>query len=310
MKRDPALIAVCYITIYLVWGSTYFFIKWSVETIPPLYVLAVRWTIGGVLLLGFSIFRGTLRSLPPWRELAAAAVSGILLLLVGNGLITIAEREVDSYIAALLASSAPILVAVLDRLVIRKTLTPTRILGVVFGFAGVSLMLYNGGSLTASFSPAVLVCAAGVASWGLGTSLGHRFPVSKDNTVNSGIQMLLVGLVSLFGGLIFNAPARGFIAGISARSAIGVLYLGVVGSLAFSAYTYLISHEPAERIVSYALVNPLIALFLGLALDRETPTRFLFLGVPLILCGLAFTFYGERLMARFYRGRGREAHGG
>ncbi len=309
MKRGTALIAACYITIYLVWGSTYFFIKWSVETIPPLYVLAVRWTIGGVLLLGFSIARRTLRSLPSWRELAAAAASGILFLLVGNGLITLAEKEVDSYVAALLASSAPILVAILDRLVIRKTLSPTRILGVVSGFSGVALMLYNGRSLAASFSPAVLLCVAGVVSWSLATSLGHRFPVSKDNTVNSGFQMLFIGLASLFGSWIFNAPPREFIAGISARSAVGVLYLGVIGSLAFSAYTYLISFEPAERVVSYALVNPLIALFLGLALGSETPTPYLFLGVPLILCGLGFTFYGERLAAWFRRERGREARG-
>ncbi len=304
MKREPALIALCYLTIYLVWGSTYFFIKWSVETIPPLYVLAIRWTIGGVLLLGFSLGRGTLRSLPPWRELAAAALSGFLLLLVGNGLITLAEKEVDSYIAALLAASAPILVAVLDRLVIRKALNLSRVLGVVFGFTGVVLMLYNGGSLTASLNTTVLICAAGVGSWALGTSLGHRLPVSKNNTVNSGIQMLLIGLVSLIGGLSFGAPPRDFVAAISLRSAVGVLYLGVIGSLAFSAYTYLISCEPAERIVSYALVNPLIALFLGLALDGENPTPYLSIGVPLILCGLALTFYGERLLARLRRGAG------
>jgi len=73
-----------------------------------------------------------------------------------------------------------------------------------------------------------------------------------------------------------------------------VLYLGIFGSLAFSAYTYLVSVEPAERVVSYALVNPLIALVIGLGLAGESATPLLHLGVPLALVGLAFMLYGER----------------
>jgi drug/metabolite transporter (DMT)-like permease len=83
----------------------------------------------------------------------------------------------------------------------------------------------------------------------------------------------------------------------SAISLVGVLYLGVIGSLAFSAYTYLVAVEPAERVVSYALVNPIIALVLGLWLASESPTPYLAIGVPLALVGLTFMFYGERLLA-------------
>jgi drug/metabolite transporter (DMT)-like permease len=304
MKRQPGLVIASYATIYLVWGSTYFFIRQSVLTIPPMWVLAIRWLIGGALLLGFAGVRGLLRPLPSARSVLSSVVLGTLLILGGNGLITIAERRVDSYVAALLASSTPIIVAVIDSALLRKSLTLARVLGVVLGFAGVGVLLYNGQSLASSLSPPVLIGLAGILSWGLATSLGHRFPVSGDNTVNSGIQMLFVGLVSLGVCVVIGPPPTAVLAGASAMSLVSVLYLGVLGSLAFSAYTYLIQAEPAERVVSYALVNPIIALFLGLVLGGETATPYLALGVAVVLVGLAFMLYGERLLA-WMRGRTR-----
>ncbi|MGA2379301.1 MAG: EamA family transporter [Spirochaetia bacterium] len=297
MKRQPGLVIASYATIYLVWGSTYFFIRQSVLTIPPMWVLAIRWLIGGGLLLGVSAARGGLKKLPSVRNILSAIVLGTLLLLAGNGGITIAELNVDSYVAALLASSTPILVALFDSLLLRKSLTAARVLGVVIGFAGVAVLLYNGHSLATSLNASVLIGLGGVLCWGLATSLGHRFPVSGDNTVNSGIQMLFVGIVSYLACAVIGPTPGAVLKAASVISLVGVLYLGVIGSLAFSAYTYLVAVEPAERVVSYALVNPLIALVLGLGFAAETPTPYLALGVPLALVGLAFMLYGERLAA-------------
>ena len=297
MKRQPAAIAACYATIYIVWGSTYYFIRQSVATISPAWVMAIRWIIGGALLLGVALVRGGLKTFPSFRNILSAAILGTLLILVGNGGITIAERTIDSYIAALLASSTPIIVAVFDALLLHKPLTLARILGVVIGFAGVAVLLYNGHSIGSSFTTSVLIGCAGVLSWGLATSLGHRFPVSGDNMVNSGIQMLFVGIVSLAIGLVFGPSPAKVISAMSLASLFGVLYLGIVGSFAFSAYTYLVAVEPAERLVSYAFVNPLIALLIGLGLAGESATPLLHFGVPLALVGLAFMLYGERLFS-------------
>jgi drug/metabolite transporter (DMT)-like permease len=109
--------------------------------------------------------------------------------------------------------------------------------------------------------------------------------------------MLFVGIVSLLVCIVIGPAPGPVLASASLVSAAGVLYLGVVGSAAFSAYTYLVAVEPAERLVSYALVNPIIALALGLWLAAETPTPFLAIGVPLALVGLAFMLYGERFFA-------------
>lgn len=296
-KARASLVIACYLVIYLVWGSTYFFIRQSVMTIPPLGVMAVRWTIGGALLIGFAAVRGAFRTVPTGREILSSIVLGILLILGGNGLITVAERRIDSYIASLLASSTPIFVALFDAVLLRKKLTLARIVGVVIGFAGVAVLLYNGQSVLSSLTPAVLIGLAGVVSWALATSLGHRFPVSGDNTVNSGLQMLFVGLVCCAIGLIVGPAPSVIVSHMSGASLFGVLYLGVFGSLAFSAYTYLVTVEPAERVVSYALVNPLIALVIGLGFGSESATPLLRFGVPLALIGLLFMLYGERIFA-------------
>jgi drug/metabolite transporter (DMT)-like permease len=297
MKRQPALIIVCYATIYLVWGSTYFFIRRAVASVSPAWVMGLRWTIGGVLLLGISAARGAFKVRPSLRNVASAAVLGILLILVGNGGITIAEQRIESYIAALIASSTPIVVAVFDGLLLKKRLTLARILGVVIGVGGVAVLLYNGQSVRSSLTPAVLIGIVAIISWGLATSLGHRFPVNGDNMVNSGIQMLFIGIVSLAIALLIGpSPAATFHA-MTPGSLFGILYLGILGSIGFSAYTYLVTVEPAERVVSYALVNPLIALIIGLGFGGESPTPFLQYGVPLALVGLAFMLYGEKLFA-------------
>jgi drug/metabolite transporter (DMT)-like permease len=188
-------------------------------------------------------------------------------------------------------------VAVFDALFLRKPLTLARVLGVVIGFGGVAVLLYNGHSIRSTFSLSMVAGIVGVASWGLATSLGHRFPVSGDNTTNSGIQMLFVGVVSLAASFALGPSPASVLSAASARSLFGILYLGVVGSIAFSAYTFLVAAEPAARVVSYALVNPLIALVIGLGIGGETPTPLLPLGVPLVLLGLAFMLYGERSLA-------------
>jgi drug/metabolite transporter (DMT)-like permease len=293
--RAAALVVLCYTTVYIVWGSTYFFIRQAVLTIPPLYVVGLRWTVGGGLLLAFTAATGRLKKLPSLRQVGSSVLLGFLLLLVGNGLISIAERTIDSYIAALASASTPILVALFDRVLLKKRLAGLRAIAVAGGFAGVALLLYNGQPLGSALNTAILIDLAGVLSWSLATSLGHRFPVPGDSLVNSGVQMFSVGVVALGGSLLLGARPAQVLAGASPLSWLSVLYLAVVGAVAYAAFTYLVTREPAERVVSYALVNPLIALLLGLGLGAEKPTPLLWAGVPLVLAALALMLYGERI---------------
>lgn len=293
MSKKTSLVLISYLTIYIVWGSTYFFIKMAVETIPPFYVIGIRWLVGGVLILGFALLTGRFKRLPTLGEVGSATLLGVLLLLAGNGLLSVAERKVDSYLVALVLALTPIIIAIFDWLLFKKRLSVMNMLGIIVGISGVALLLYNGKSITSSFTPDLFLVICGLTSWSFATSLGHKINVYPDTLVNSGIQMLIVGVGCML-AMVFSEPSFGeMMPQFSIPSWTGVWYLAIIGSLAFCAYTYLIANEPAIRISSYAFINPLIATFLGLVVGKENPVPFLFYAFPLILLGLFLMIYGE-----------------
>jgi drug/metabolite transporter (DMT)-like permease len=293
LRRQKILIIACYVTLYVVWGSTYFFIKMAVEAIPPFYVVGLRFIGGSALLFGLATIGGRLKARPTLRQVLASLLIGALLLVGGNGLITIAEQEVDSYLAALIIASTPMVVAFFDRVLLKKRISPINLVGIGVGIAGVTFLLYDGNSLAGSFSPSILLVVAGVGCWGLGTSLGHRLRGYPDPLVNSGIQMLSIGVACMAGASLVYPPLPQVLAAAPLRSELAVLYLATMGTLAFAAYTYLIAHEPAIQVVSYSLVNPVIATLLGLVVGDESPVPLLALGLPLVLIGVALMLYGE-----------------
>jgi drug/metabolite transporter (DMT)-like permease len=298
MRKTKILIVLCYLTLYVVWGSTYFFIKMAVETIPPLYVLGLRFSGGSMLLLGLAMLARRLRARPTFRQILASVFLGSLLLLGGNGLITIAEQTVDSYITALIIAATPMIVATFDWILLRKRISPVRLGGITVGMLGVALLLYNSDAPRAGLSPEILMVIGGVGCWGLATSLGHRMKTYPDPLVNSGIQMIFVGVVSLIAVSFIYPPLPQILPQVSLRSGLALLYLAVVGSLAFGAFTYLIAHEPAIRVSSYSLVNPVFATLLGLLVGDETPVPLLAIGLPLVLLGVALMLYGEAVLAQ------------
>lgn len=297
--RKPVLpILVAYATLYLVWGSTYFAIKTAVETIPPAFVVGFRFFFGGLLLLGLSFAKGGLRKRPTGKEFLAAAFFAVFLLLGGNGLVTLGERSVDSYLAALVIAATPLGVALFNRVLLGIPVSGTGLAGIAAGLAGVGCILFDGSSLSSSLSPDVLLIVGAVLSWSLATSLGRKIKGYGDVMAGSGIQMIMAGGVCLIAVLAASRGSVPAMSGFSGMSWMGLAYLTVPGSLAFFAYTYLIAHEPSLRVVSYALVNPLIAVMLGILLGGETPAPLLWLGLPLILLGVFLMLYGGTLVER------------
>jgi drug/metabolite transporter (DMT)-like permease len=137
VKKGSAMVIACYLTIYFVWGSTYFFIKMAVETIPPFYVLGFRFLIGGILFFVVSLAGGRMKPFPKAREILSALVLGTLLLLVANGLVTVAEKQISSYIVALVLASTPIFVAFFNRCIFKMPISPIRLAGILIGVIGV-----------------------------------------------------------------------------------------------------------------------------------------------------------------------------
>lgn len=297
--RKTSLIVISYISIYLIWGSTYFFTKLAVADLSAAYIILVRYLTGTIILFVISFLRKEIFRFPGKREILSAVFIASFLMLGGNGLVTIGEIYVDSYIAALIISLVPFVIAFFNRVVFKINMSLYKTAGILIGVTGVGLILHNGQSIAESLSsPGILFIFAAVISWSFGTSAGHRLKVYPGIFMQVAMQMMVVTVVSALIILIGNVPASTVSEGVSVLSIASVLYLGVFGSLALVAYNYLLKHEPSIRISSYSMVNPVIATLLGVFAGGEVLRPLFFFGLPLILAGLFLLLYGDVLISR------------
>jgi drug/metabolite transporter (DMT)-like permease len=277
--------------IYVVWGSTYLAIRIMVETLPPLLCAGIRFLVAGAVLAAILLLRGGPRRFAvPVRELGGAAVIGAALLMGGNGGITVGEKHVPSALTALVAASIPLWVVVLRRLSGERVSFGT-LAGVALGFAGVALLVSQGGEGTVD-PGAMLLVVAGAASWAAGTFASSRIRLPADPLVSTALQMLIGGALLFALGLVLEPG--GIPADAQPRSWLALGYLIVFGSLlAFTAYTWLLAHAPVSQVATYAYVNPVIALILGWAVLAEAVTAFVLVGAVLVVVAVALVIRHE-----------------
>jgi drug/metabolite transporter (DMT)-like permease len=258
--------------IYLIWGSTYLAIRVMVETMPPALGAGARFLLAGSLMLVLLAgTRGGVRAIAiPWRELAGCALIGSLLAAGGNGLVTVAERDVPSGLAALLVATVPLWI-VLYRTVGGDRVAGATLGGVALGFVGVGVLLLPGGRPSGVHIGMALLIVLAAASWGFGSWIAPRVPHPQDALVSTAWQMLVGGGVMVLGGLVAGEAGSVDVGEFSTKSIAGFAYLVIVGSvIAFSCYAYLLQHAPISQVSTYAYVNPVIAVVLGaLVLDEH-----------------------------------------
>ncbi|MCK5651605.1 MAG: EamA family transporter, partial [Gemmatimonadetes bacterium] len=282
--RRPRVLAAL-VSLYLIWGSTYLAIWFAIDTLPPFLMAGFRFVVAGGLLYGWARSRGAPHpSLRFWRT---AAVTGALMLAGGNGAVVWAELFVPTGLVALLVATVPLWIVLLDW-AWGKGRAPAvgTILGVLWGFAGVVLLITGGEIGQGSRNDLLggLLVLGGAAAWATGSVVSRYAARPSAPGIGTAMQMLCGGLVLLAIGL-----ARGEIGTIdpgqiSAASVLALCYLVVFGSLvAFSAYIWLLRNTTPAVAVTYAYVNPVVALFLGWALVGEPLTSRTLLAALIIL---------------------------
>jgi drug/metabolite transporter (DMT)-like permease len=275
--------------IYLIWGSTYLAIRLMVETVPPALGAGARFVLAGGAMLAVLAARGrggaAIRL--PARQLAGCALVGTLLAAGGNGLVTVAERDVPSGLAALLVATVPLWIVLWRTLSGDRVAGPT-IAGVALGFGGVAVLLLPGGRPDSVHIGMALLVVLAAASWGLGSVIAQRIPMPGDAIVSTGWQLLFGGLVLLAGG--FGAGEGGAldVGAFSGKSIAAFAYLVVVGSIvAFSCYAWLLAHAPIAQVSTYAYVNPVIAVALGAVFLDERIAPETVAGMALVVVSVA-----------------------
>ena len=283
--REKSVVAALAI-VYVIWGSTYLAIKIGLETMPPFFMQGTRFVIGSAAVLGFLRWRGV-----PWPnriQVRNAAVVGLLLLIGGLGLVTLAEdRGVDTGLVATIIAIQPMLMSLWGG--IWKS-WPRRIewLGMLIGLIGVAILMSDKG-LSGSWSGVSLVFIACI-NWSFGSALSRRISM-PDGPMTTGIEMAAAAV----GYMLLSFLRSEDIAMPSLKSALGVAYLIVFGSIvAFSAFTYLIANVRGPLAMSYAYVNPAIAVLLGILFSNESLSVNMAVALPVILVGVAIVTNANR----------------
>ncbi|MBV9823755.1 MAG: EamA family transporter [Actinobacteria bacterium] len=280
------------VVVYVVWGSTYLAIRVGVRDLPPGILAGARYLLAGLLLYPIAIASGPaeLRTedRPNRAQWAGCAVVGVLLLVFGNGGVTVAEQTVPSALAAVLVATVPLWMVLFGVLLQRDRVRPLAALGLVVGLAGVAV-LAGGGPLSGHLA-GVLVILGASASWGLGSVLGHRLPLPRRALLGAAMQMLVAGVVLLAVAAAGGEFSRVHWAAVHASSWWAFAWLVVPGSIVgFTAYGYALAQLPRPTVATYAYVNPVVAVALGVLLLNEAFTLRAALGTALVVGSVVLT---------------------
>jgi drug/metabolite transporter (DMT)-like permease len=268
VTASPARVWAALAVVYVVWGSTYLFILLASRTLPVFAMSSLRFLIAGGLLYAWAVRRGDVEGdRPGRREWIAAVIVGALLFLVGNAGVAWAEKRVDTGIASLIIAAVPLWMALFDRAVCGQRLTGLAVTGLAVGFAGVALLAWPTGTGHVDVAGAVALLISG-AGWAAGSLYSRRAPLPRRPFVSAGMQMLTGGVLLAIVALATGEAAQ--IHSVSTESLLALAYLIVIGSwLAFSAYAWLLRSTRTSLVSTYAYVNPLVAVFLGWAVENE-----------------------------------------
>lgn len=252
-----ALAAVCFF-----WGTTYLAIRMALESLPPLMLVGLRYTISGSLLLLIAFFAKA--HLPSGRELAYTALFGVIIIGIGNGCLAFAEEWIPSGLAALFITTSPFWMVGMEALIPggERLHAPT-LVGMLVGLAGTALLVAPNAIQQGIGGPSLkgfLLLQFGCCGWGFGSILQRRHETKAHPVVSGAVQQLATGLVFLGPAFLTKTQPIHW----TPRSTAALAYLVTFGAIiGYSAYLYALDKLPVSVVSIYFYVNPVVAVFLG-----------------------------------------------
>lgn len=277
-----------WLSVCIIWGTTYLAIRIALETIPPALLGGLRFLVAGVILC--IVVRVLDRPLPSPAQWPRHALLGALLLGVGNGAVVAAEQWIPSGIAAVGVAALPFWMAGSEAAMGGARVSRQAMLGLALGFAGIVVLIWPslfvsdvGGGLR--FAAGVLLVQLACVGWAIGSSFSRRTSSDTTPLAASALQQLFGGLLMLTVATVLGEWKE---LSFTPRTMAAEIYLIVFGSLvAYSAYLYALQHLPVATVSLYAYINPIIAVMLGALLAGEPFTPRIAAAAALVLAGVA-----------------------
>jgi drug/metabolite transporter (DMT)-like permease len=301
--------------IYFIWGSTYLAVRFAVETMPPLTMVAARsLTAGAILYLWARLRYGARPTLQHWKS---AALVGALLFVGGHGGLSWAQQRVPSGVAALFIGTIPVWMTLIQAVTGgASSIGPRTVAGILAGSAAVWLLAGPQELLGSEPADAVgsIVLMLAALSWSLGSRVSQLSARPNSVTLVTGMYLLAGGFLSFLAAAVGGELEAVRIDLISARSAVALGYLIVFGSLvAFAAYTWLLGRTTLGALSTYAFVNPVVALLIGYMLGGEPLNARVLAAAALVVLGVVLILTewgGKHVAAQSARSKSRLAHAG
>ena len=299
-KRSVVIIA--FAALYLIWGSTYLGIRFSIETIPPFLMAGARFVLAGMIMYAVAWSQGIGES--NWRNWRTSLIIGACLLLGGNGGVTISEKYIESGLAALIVAIVPIYIVLLGWLTgMAPRPTPVMWMGLAGGFLGVGTLFGPGLHVhsTTGRNPAIGISILLVTSfiWSAGSLYSRVAKHAASPFLTAAQQMICGGILLLVAGIITGELPRFHPGSVSLLSLGSFIYLVLIGAVVgYTAYIWLLRHCDPAKVATYAYVNPIVAVLLGTLFAGETVTVRTLIAAALIIGSVALIITAQQLRAR------------
>lgn len=275
-----ALLAVC-----ILWGTTYLALRVGVKSFPPFLFAGIRQLIAGGLLITFFIIKK--EAFPPKKELIRHAIAGFLMIAMGNGIISYAEKYVTSGLTALICSLMPVWVILINMGNGNSEKPNLQIyIGIFLGMIGLLLIFKDNISdfYRTEYTFGIIIIFIATFSWALGSVFAKKTPPTANPLMSAGLQMLFGGAVLLACSPFLDTYG---LYTIQQDGWYALIYLIIFGSIvAYGCYAYALTKLPLTIVSLYAYVNPIVAIFLGWIILDEALNAMIFIAFITTVSGI------------------------
>ena len=286
MFKDKKVL-LAYLSVCIIWGSTYLAIKIGVKDVPPLIFAGTRFIVAGLIMFAYAKHKRM--TFPEGRvNKIRVSIIGVLLLTGANGIVSYAEQYVDSGMVSLILAITPLVLMLLEVVVLRAYKIPFRAaIGILTGFGGVVYLILSSTSLGSVHFFGVMITFLAPLSWAVGSIYSKMNKVEGDMLPIISYQMLAGGTGQVLVGLMRNEIAQ--FEHITMNAALAWLYLVVFGALVgYSSYIYILEKLPASIAGTYGYVNPIVAVILGSVVLGEQITIQVVISTLIIITSVVF----------------------